>query len=62
MTEVIKGYLLQALFYHAAGDPFCPDENCRLFNAHWQEQLIRAQLGDGAELCSRHGAMLEAMC
>jgi len=35
ITEVLKGYALQALFYHITGDPFCDDINCRLYNAHW---------------------------
>jgi len=60
-TEAIKGYLLQAVFHHATGEAFCADENCRLFNAHWQEQLIRAQLGERADLCPRHRRMLESM-
>jgi len=59
MTEVLKGYVLQALFYHLTGNPFCSDPDCRLFNAHWQEELIRAQLRDGADLCPVHGEALK---
>lgn len=58
MTEVLKGYVLQGLFYHLTGNPFCPDPSCRLFNAHWQEELIKAQLRDGADLCSTHREVL----
>jgi len=58
MTEVIKGYIMQALFYYVVGDPFCDNHQCRLFNAHWQEDLIRAQLKTDAdchsEFCSLH--------
>jgi len=35
------GYALQALFFFITeGNPFCNDINCRLYNAHWQEELI----------------------
>lgn len=57
MTEVLKGYVLQALFYHMMGDPFCEDRDCRLFNAHWQEEMIRAQLISG-RLCPEHREFL----
>jgi hypothetical protein len=59
LTEVMKGYILQALFYHLTGEPFCPDPGCRLFNAHWQEEVLRSQLGEGYEFCPRHQAWLE---
>ena len=58
--EALKGYLLQAVFYHVTGDPFCEDVSCRLYNAHWQEELIAAQIGPDAGLCERHRNMLEA--
>jgi len=57
LTEVIKGYIAQALFFHITGDPFCPRKTCRLFNAHWQEDLIRAQIASGA-FCNRHTKFL----
>lgn len=58
-TDVLKGYFLQALFYHASGNPFCDDTSCRLYNAHWQEEMLTAQLGGGHELCRTHREMLE---
>ena len=61
LTEVMKGYVLQALFYHLTGDPFCPDKACRLYNAHWQEEVIRAQLEGPYELCPRHQGLLEEL-
>ena len=61
LTEVVKGYVLQALFYHAFGEAFCDDPDCRLFNAHWQEEVLRAQLGGAYELCSRHQQMISAL-
>ncbi|MFQ5837289.1 MAG: DUF6775 family putative metallopeptidase [Thermoplasmata archaeon] len=57
MTEVLKGYVLQAVFYHLKGDPFCKDPDCRLFNAHWQEEMIRAQVTSG-RLCEEHSRVL----
>ncbi|MFC1938628.1 DUF6775 family putative metallopeptidase [Chloroflexota bacterium] len=41
------------------GDPFCEDKGCRLYNAHWQEELIFAQLGAGYEFCESHTRLLE---
>jgi hypothetical protein len=58
LTEVMKGYVMQALFYHMGFEPFCQDKRCRLYNAHWQEELLEAQLG-GQEFCERHAKILE---
>jgi hypothetical protein len=52
-TEVAKGYALQAYAYHALGDPFCALPECRLYNAHWQEEMLAAQVSSG-EVCERH--------
>ena len=57
-TEVLKGYVLQAAFNQLAGEAFCDDPDCRLYNARWQEDMLRAQLGDGPELCPSHEALL----
>jgi len=59
MTEVMKGYLMQAFFYHAFGKPFCDDPNCRLYNAHWQEEVIKAQLEAKYEFCKIHEQILK---
>jgi len=53
LTEVAKGYALQAAMYHITKEAFCEDPECRLFNAHWQAELIRAQVESGS-LCPRH--------
>jgi hypothetical protein len=53
LTEVMKGYVMQALFYHIIGEPFCNDKRCRLFNARWQEEVLEAQLSQ-PEFCERH--------
>lgn len=58
LTEIVKGYIMQAFFYHSTFEPFCGDKNCRLYNAHWQEEMIHAQL-DGKDFCERHEGILE---
>ena len=61
LTELLKGYTMQAVFYHLLAEPFCEDRDCRLFNAHWQEEMIRAQLGTSAEFCPKHRKLLEGL-
>ena len=58
LNEVLRGYVLQALIFHMTGHPFCDDPDCRLYNAHWQEELIRAQLGGRYEFCPKHQGIL----
>lgn len=59
LTEVMKGYVMQVVFYHLTGDPFCEDKDCRLFNAHWQEEVIRSQLGKNKnDFCLFHQEIL----
>ncbi|MDP2718451.1 MAG: hypothetical protein Q8P44_01255 [Dehalococcoidia bacterium] len=53
LTDVVKGYVAQAVFYHLTGEPFCSDSNCRLFNAHWQSEVLAAQL-NGRDFCAKH--------
>ncbi|MFV1951908.1 MAG: DUF6775 family putative metallopeptidase [Nitrospinota bacterium] len=59
MTGVMKGYMMQSIFYHLKGSPFCGDSSCRLFNAHWQEEVIKAQLGGEYEYCEAHRKIFE---
>ncbi len=57
MTAAATLYALQALFFFVAdGEPFCEDANCRLYNAHWQEELTRV-IEKGA-FCARHERMV----
>lgn len=58
MPEVAKGLAAQAIFYSLTGEPFCEHEDCRLFNAHWQEQLVRSQF-DSRRFCQSHGRFLK---
>jgi len=61
LTEVMKGYAMQAVFYSLTGDPFCEDKSCRLYNAHWQEELVFAQLESQYEFCEHHAKILEGL-
>ena len=60
LTEVAKGYALQAAMYHVTGEAFCDIPTCRLFNAHWQAEVLRAQVESG-RLCARHKAAAAAI-
>lgn len=57
-TEVLKCYLAQAAFYYMIGEPFCEDRTCRLYNAHWQADLLKARSSEGAGLCPEHERLL----
>lgn len=42
IVDAATNFVLQALFYFLTDcEPFCDDGSCRIFNAHWQEDLIR---------------------
>lgn len=57
ITEVIKGYIAQAIFFYITGEPFCDKQSCRLFNAHWQSDLIYSQIKSG-KFCRYHEGLL----
>ena len=53
ITAASINYALQAIFFFITnGDPFCNDKDCRLLNAHWQEDLIHTIRKK--TLCSYH--------
>lgn len=60
-TEVLKGYGMQAFFYQLTGNPFCEDRDCRLFNSHWQEEVIYSQLNGKYEYCPDHEGILKEL-
>lgn len=60
LTEVMKGYVMQAIFFHLTLEPFCSDKRCRLYNAHWQEEVLEAQLKP-PEFCEMHERALEQL-
>ena len=60
LSEVLKGYALQCAMYAITNAPFCRNRGCRLFDAHWQSELIEAQL-HGDRFCKKHREMLTAI-
>lgn len=60
MSKIVEGYMLQAIFYHETGEAFCDNTNCRLFNAHWQKDLIFSQIENG-KLCKRHQEVINGL-
>ena len=58
LSKIIEGYLLQAIFYFETGDAFCDKTECRLFNAHWQKDLLYSQIENG-KLCETHQQALK---
>ena len=60
ISEVVKGYILQAIFYIITGDPFCENLDCRLNNAHWQRDLLYSQLEIG-KLCQKHQKIIDEL-
>ena len=58
INDIIVGLVLQSLFYFINfGDPFCEDRNCRLFNAHFQDDIIRINIKE-KKICQRHKILL----
>ena len=58
LSEVIRGYAMQVLFYYITGQPFCESKECRLYNAHWQEELLHSQIVTN-KLCDKHQKILD---
>lgn len=50
---LLRGYVLAAVRHQATGEAWCARRDCMLYNAHWQEELLAAQLG--GQLCPEHG-------
>lgn len=55
-TDAVKGYVLAAYHYETTGEEFCDDPDCRLYDAHRQEGVVRAQLHE-PEFCDEHAAV-----
>ncbi|MCV0391935.1 MAG: hypothetical protein K5790_01430 [Nitrosopumilus sp.] len=58
LSEIVEGYLLQAIFYHETGEAFCNQNHCRLFNAHWQKDLLYSQI-ENKQFCAKHQNILK---
>lgn len=53
ITAAGINYALQAIFFFLTdGDPFCSNKDCRLYNAHLQEDLIHTI--EKGMLCNHH--------
>lgn len=52
LTEILKSQILQAVFYQITGSPHCDRLDCMLYNAHWQEELLKSQFK--GKLCKKH--------
>lgn len=57
IPEVLKGYISQAVFFYITGEPFCDKKSCRLYNAHWQKDLLYSQIKQG-RFCKYHNNLL----
>ncbi len=60
LQEAVHGSIMQGIFYFESGESFCADKNCRLYNAHWQSDLIHCQV-ECAKLCEYHQNVLANM-
>lgn len=52
LSEIVEGYMLQSIMYYETGEAFCENKECRLYNAHWQKELLHSQLNK--KFCSKH--------
>lgn len=52
ITQILSSYALQPVFYEITGNPFCDNPLCCLYNSHWQEEVLKAQLK--GKLCEGH--------
>ncbi len=52
ISSVLAPYVLQAIFYELTGNPFCDNPACCLYNSHWQEEVLKAQIE--GKVCEEH--------
>jgi hypothetical protein len=60
ISKIAEGYLLQAIMYYETGEEFCEHRNCRLFNSHWQKDLLFSQI-ENKRFCKKHRKILEEL-
>jgi hypothetical protein len=60
LPDIVEGLLLQIIVYYETGDVFCEDNQCRLFNAHWQKDLFISQI-ENKKICENHEKILNKM-
>lgn len=63
INEVLKSAIFQILFYALRGEGFCDVLGCRLYNPHWQDELVASMIKGRGEigLCERHEKMFREM-
>ncbi len=61
IAVVAAGCALQAIFYQLLGEGFCSSPECRLYNFHFQEDLIRVHASRSINLCDTHHRMLNTL-
>lgn len=60
IPHIAQGLLLQAIIYYETGEAFCSDNTCRIYNAHWQKDMIRTQITE-QKLCNKHYNAIKKM-
>ena len=53
ISDILEGVLLQIITHQETGEGFCDDSRCRLFNSHWQKELILSQV-ENKKICEKH--------
>ncbi len=53
ISDILEGILLQIITHQETGEGFCDDSNCRLFNSHWQKELLLSQI-ENKKMCEKH--------
>ena len=59
ISSVLAPYVLQAIFDELTGNPFCDNPSCCLYNSHWQEEVLKAQLE--GKLCEKHRDVIKVV-
>lgn len=59
IEDAVISYCLQAIFYQAGMETFCKNRNCCLYNAHYQEEVVKILVNKKGELCKKHQKILE---
>ena len=60
ISKIAEGYILQAIIYYETGNPFCTHNDCRLYNAHWQKDLLFTQI-ENRQFCKKHTQVLNQL-
>lgn len=53
LPQILEGYIMQAISFIETGEEFCENDFCRIFNSHWQRDLIDLNVIE-SKLCPKH--------